>query len=170
MIRPGAIMSPLTVWQVLQSALICGSTITGTHCTECLPGNAAGAAGSNNNTAGVHIRFGASSNIINNNVISGNSGYGVYVYTLYASSATVQQSNTISNNRIGVTADGSAALGNKQDGVYIGDNSNNNVVGPGNVISASGAVTGLSDDGVYAKNFGVNLFEIRDYLGRSLHI
>jgi len=32
-------------------------------------GNAAGAAGTNNNGAGVHIRFGASSNTINNNVI-----------------------------------------------------------------------------------------------------
>jgi CSLREA domain-containing protein len=101
-------------------------------------GNAAGAAGLNNSSAGIHIRFGASSNTINNNVISGNAGYGVFVHTLYSSSTTIQQSNTISNNRIGVTADGSTELGNQQAGVYIGDNSNDNVIGPGNVISANG--------------------------------
>jgi parallel beta-helix repeat protein len=104
-------------------------------------GTAAGSAGTNNTKAGVFIQFGASNNTINNNVISGNKGFGVYIHTVFSSSATAQQGNTITNNRIGVTADGSAALGNGQEGVYIGDNSNSTTVGPGNVISANGTLS-----------------------------
>jgi len=70
------------------------------------------------------------------NTISSNFGSGVFITDL-GSGASVARSigNTILNNLIGVTADGSAAKGNAREGVA--DYSPGTVVGPGNVISGN---------------------------------
>ena len=63
------------------------------------------------------------------NVISANQGNGVYIDGADA------LGNTVTNNIIGLTADGVSALGNNQAGVA--DFSPLAVIGPGNVISAN---------------------------------
>lgn len=63
------------------------------------------------------------------NAISSNSGAGIYI------TGASSTGNTILNNMIGVTADGSAAKGNAQAGVA--DYSPGTVIGPGNVISGN---------------------------------
>jgi parallel beta-helix repeat protein len=73
------------------------------------------------------------------NVISGNTNNGVRIVG--------GTSNKVLNNYIGIKNDGSGALGNVEDGVFIESGNNNWVggtgVGQGNVISGNG------DDGVY---------------------
>ena len=63
------------------------------------------------------------------NVISANKGAGVEI------TGSTAIDNVLLNNTIGLTADGISVLGNADDGVAIF--SANNVVGPGNVISAN---------------------------------
>ncbi len=147
--------------------IINGSAATGNTITNCYIGTnysgtiAGGTASVNNDGAGIMIQNGASSNVIDDNVISGNGGYGVYIYTLFSSSSNIQQNNKITNNRIGVTADGTSALGNDQDGVYVGDNSNDNVVGPGNVIGGNGPA---GSSIVYGVNIGGRLLTDTAYI------
>ena len=63
------------------------------------------------------------------NVISANKGVGVEI------TGATATGNALLNNYIGLTADGISVLGNADEGVAIF--SANNVVGPGNVISAN---------------------------------
>ncbi|MEZ6136095.1 MAG: right-handed parallel beta-helix repeat-containing protein [Pirellulaceae bacterium] len=85
--------------------------------------------------SGVSINFGANANIIgtdsglqnavNNaaegNLISGNKNHGVWIY---------QSNDTlIAGNRIGIAGDGISALANEQDGIHIGADSTNTIVG-----------------------------------------
>jgi CSLREA domain-containing protein len=102
-----------------------------------------------NHRFGVFISLGAQGNVIGGtasgegNVISGNGSRGVYIY---ASGTT---SNTISGNYIGTDAPGTAALGNQQGGVYIGEplgGAQGNTIGPGNVIAHNGG-NGIVVDG-----------------------
>jgi uncharacterized membrane protein len=112
-------------------------------------GNAAGPGGTANNfNAGIILEYGASSTTIQNNVISGNNQWGIYLVS-DTSSALSQQNNSIANNKIGLNAAGNAALANGSHGVFISDNSNNNTVGPGNIISGNGAKKNSSLYGVY---------------------
>lgn len=132
-----------------------GITITGSNnkIENCYIGtNAAGTSvgsGSepnqnNHPNAGVFLTNGASNNTIDNNVISGNGGFGIYLTSSYLG-GQFQTGNIISNNRIGVTATGAARLRNSHTGIYVGDNSNDNVIGPGNVVSGNGPATGVPD-------------------------
>lgn len=92
----------------------------------------------NNEVAGVLIIAGASSNTIRNNVISGNNGPGVYLTRdRNGSDAFAKTGNIIRDNLIGLTADSSAALPNAH-GIWVGNNSQNTVIGPGNIISGNG--------------------------------
>jgi uncharacterized membrane protein len=101
--------------------------------------SAAGPGGTSNNVnAGIILEYGASSTTVQNNVISGNNQWGVYLYS-DTGSARSQQNNIITNNKIGTNAAGNAAVPNGSHGVYISDNSNSNIVGPGNIISGNGA-------------------------------
>ncbi len=92
--------------------------------------NVAGTAGDGNSGDGVHIQ-GSSNNTILNNVISDNLGAGI---SINSSSST-----QIRNNFIGTSLDGSSALGNTGDGIFINNSSFTNVgeVGVGNIISAN---------------------------------
>ncbi|MBC8163307.1 MAG: hypothetical protein H7Z42_19020, partial [Roseiflexaceae bacterium] len=99
--------------------------------------------GANNVYGGVALINGASQNIIENNLISGNSGGGQpngIILTNTSSLATTPTSgNIIRDNKIGVNAAGTAAVPNQLAGVYIGNRADNNIVGPGNVISGNGS-------------------------------
>jgi CSLREA domain-containing protein len=111
--------------------------------------DASGAVALANGRSGVLISSGAQGNVVGGtaggegNVISGNSSKGVYIYA----SGTV--SNTVSGNHIGTDATGTAALGNQQGGVYIGEpigGAQGNTIGPGNVIAHNGG-SGILVDG-----------------------
>ena len=112
-------------------------------------GNAAGLAGTLNNfNAGIILEYGASSTTVQNNVISGNNQWGIFLYS-DTGNARSQQNNVITNNKIGVNAAGNAAIPNGLHGVYISDNSNSNIIGPGNIISGNGAKKSGALYGVY---------------------
>ena len=64
------------------------------------------------------------------NVIAGNGVYGVYI------TGATAIGNSVENNLIGTTAEGTAALPNDKDGVRI-DGSPGNTIGGGNVISGN---------------------------------
>src|SRR5262249_36554275 len=110
-------------------------------------GNAAGPNTPNNVNGGIILEDGASNNTIQNNVISSNgsgafAGTGIYLYTPTGGGGA-QQNNTITNNMIGVNLAGTAALPNAKHGVFVYNNSSNNTIGPGNVISGNGTNVGI---------------------------
>jgi len=111
--------------------------------------DASGAVALGNGRSGVFISLGAQGNVVGGtasgegNVISGNSSKGVYIY------ASGTMSNTVAGNYIGADATGTAALGNQQGGVYIGEplgSAQGNTIGPGNVIAHNGG-SGIVVDG-----------------------
>ena len=65
------------------------------------------------------------------NVISGNAGNGLLIQP----GDTASAGNVVTGNRIGTTADGTAALGNQQSGITIVDS-------PGNLIGLTGQAAG----------------------------
>src|SRR6202000_2638642 len=98
-----------------------------------------------NQQSGIAIQNSASANQIGRdylfgsagNVISGNTGYGVYI------SDTNTLGNSLYGNDIGVGADGETRLGNGLEGVAILNGASSNVIGDGtpigrNVISGNG--------------------------------
>ncbi|HEV7920806.1 MAG TPA: hypothetical protein VGR02_08465, partial [Thermoanaerobaculia bacterium] len=112
------------------------------------------------NTDGVRITAGLSA--VQHNLISGNSASGV---SLVGASAN---SNTLSNNIIGLDASGTAALANGLDGVQLLNGANNNVVGDSaqpNTISGNARAglfldsTGVATSGnsIYGNRIGSNL-------------
>jgi CSLREA domain-containing protein len=115
--------------------------------------NLAGTADLGNGGNGVSVINGSPNNLIGGtaagtrNVISANSGSGVYI------AGVSSTGNTISGNYIGTTADGTAALGNP-NGVFI-DGAPSNTVGglatttggpPGNVVSGNTEGIVISSD------------------------
>jgi parallel beta-helix repeat protein len=108
----------------------------------------------NNEVAGVLMVSGASDNTIRNNVIAGNNGPGIYLTRDRFNTETFAKSgNIIRDNLIGLTADGSAALPNTH-GIWVGNNSQNTVIGPGNTISGNGDGHG-SSPGIQPFYYGV---------------
>lgn len=100
--------------------------------------NAAGT-GALGNTRGVELA-GSGDNIVLNNLISGNNGYGVLI------SGAAATNNQIRGNFIGTNATGTAVLGNTSTGIFIQDAPNTIIGGtnPGdrNIISGN-AVHGI---------------------------
>ena len=91
----------------------------------------AGLADMGNAKGGIHLRSSSSSNLIGGetgNVISGNDGIGVH---LNSGSSL----NTISSNRIGTNAAGTAAIGNSSDGLKI-EKSDRNIIGNTDAIES----------------------------------
>ena len=116
-----------------------------------------------NNGPGVWL-WGASSNIIGpsvsgtGNLISGNNGDGIRM-------TNGSNSNRIFGNYIGIDANGTADLGNGEDGIEIDDNSDGNFVGesaPPNINVISGnAQNGVSifqsaDNQIYSNYIGTD--------------
>ena len=136
--------------------LISGNTNTGIRIEDgagnIIKGNRIGtdAAGTTalGNTDGIGIHSGATANIIGgsasgeSNLISGNSGHGVWI------SGSGTDGHIIQGNLIGTDAAGTGDLGNGNHGVYISGGPNSNVIGgsvsgEGNVIAFNGG------DGVF---------------------
>src|SRR6266540_1581271 len=108
-----------------------------------LSGTAAGPGGGFNNPgAGIVLEYGAQITTIQHNVISGNVGQGIQLQSS-TSLNLIQQNNIILDNKIGVNAAGTQALPNGANGIYVGNNSNTTIIGPGNVISGNGVKANL---------------------------
>ncbi len=130
--------------------------------------NAAGTAALANTQYGINLLFLASSTTIGasgasgRNVVSGNTFYGIKIST---------DSNVLTNNYVGVGADGTTAIGNGSDGISV-DSSDNTIgrvtAGDGNIVaynSAQGVRIGTGDDNTIRGNYiysnsggGIDLF------------
>jgi CSLREA domain-containing protein len=91
--------------------------------------NVSGTAAIPNGGSGVALSSSTANTVGPGNVISGNSQNGVLVWS-------VSTSNLVTGNIIGLNVAGTAAIGNLFNGVNIID-SDQNVIGPGNVISGN---------------------------------
>jgi CSLREA domain-containing protein len=81
-----------------------------------------------NTLTGILIGNGASNAIIENNLLSGNSGPAIRVF------GETTTGNTVRNNYVGVCLDGSTPLPNGGNGIYFHVGTHDNTVGPGNLI------------------------------------
>lgn len=106
---------------------------TGNQICSCWSGVAPGGSTAHGHAKqGVQISEGASDNLIGpDNVLSGNTEYGVWI------SGATTTGNTVSGSRIGTTADGSAALANGLGGVIVTGGASFSRIGPDNVISGN---------------------------------
>ena len=139
--------------------VIVGPGATGNTVQSCfigtnLAGTAAGAATNNNPGGGVLIVNGAGQNVVTGNVISGNtvSQYALFIGSLGSSNTAPNRNNVVSNNKIGVDVNGTAALPNTGAGVYIGNDAFDNTIGPDNIIAGNGQNRGsqnVIDYGVF---------------------
>ena len=102
--------------------------------------NAAGMAALPNGGDGIRLHASTHHNVIEQNLVSGNSGIGIHL------SDTGTDSNVLRNNRIGTDAGGMAALANGSFGVAFFNGPRNNVVGPGNLVAYNG-LDGVLVDG-----------------------
>jgi hypothetical protein len=89
------------------------------------------------------------------NVISGNGQGGVKIGEVNATG------NLVQNNLIGLAANGTNALGNTQNGVFL-YTVTNNLIGPGNVISGNGF------NGIYISNKTANAIIQGNYIGTDV--
>lgn len=86
--------------------------------------------------------------LIKDNVISGNGGNGVNIFSENIAAVTV------ATNLIGLDATGNAAIPNGGDGVNMSGSSFGNLIGPGNVISGNlGNGVNIDAGGVFLPNF-----------------
>ena len=127
-----------------------------------------GTADLGNGQDGVRIDVGASANTVGGdrdaglgNLISGNDAYGIALV------GTGTDDNRLLGNRIGTNADGDAALGNAQDGVFVlqgaaGTKIGSAAPGEGNLVSGNGDVgveiigEGSDDTVVRGNRIGTN--------------
>ncbi|WP_176521785.1 T9SS type A sorting domain-containing protein [Longimonas halophila] len=123
-------------------------------------GVAADGSAAGNGSSGVEITNGASGNLINGNVISNNGGRGIFIGPVGG-----EANNTVVDNLIGTSPDGTSDMGNFFEGVLtngaigtlIGVDSNGNF--SGNVISGNGrAGVSIVSGGatIQANNIGTN--------------
>src|SRR5262249_34883262 len=90
-----------------------------------------GCAAMGNGVNGVEIDNGASSNVVRDNVISGNAGTGVWIHDAGTSK------NKVRANYIGTNAHSPTDMGNGTNGVAIGFGASDNRVVGGNVIGCN---------------------------------
>ena len=103
------------------------------------------------NGFGVLLNNGASSNIISNDVISGNTGIstgvGVIIIGTTGAHPLYSNQNTVSGCHIGTNLGESLIFGNKTQGIYIAHNANQNIVG-GTAAGASNVICGNGGNGI----------------------
>jgi len=128
---------------VIQENLIsgnegCGIRISGAPATGNIVRNnrvgtdSTGTAALPNKIAGISLHSGAHDNMIENNLVSGNTGIGIHLYDAGTNG------NRIRENRIGTSADGNTPLPNATFGVSLFNGPCNNVIGPDNRIAFNG--------------------------------
>ncbi|MFC1511417.1 right-handed parallel beta-helix repeat-containing protein, partial [Candidatus Margulisiibacteriota bacterium] len=86
------------------------------------------------------------------NIIAGSTGYGILL-SGDRRTGVGSNNNIIQRNYIGTDTAGSADFGNGDDGIYIVTSSQNNVIGPENIIANNG--TNTDQYGVYLNTSGV---------------
>jgi hypothetical protein len=97
----------------------------------------------------------APGNLVSENVISGNGSVGVQIFS------SVAAGNRIIGNLIGTDVSGTAALGNRLDGVFVNEAPNNQILN--NLISANGSTglqlfgTGAAGNTVQGNRIGTNI-------------
>ncbi len=128
--------------------------------------NAAGNAALPNGSSGVSLQNGSAFNTIGGtgpdegNVISGNSGQGIYL----VQSGT--ENNTISANIIGLDASGLAAVPNNHDGIMIQLDANANIVG-GSTPGERNIISGNLERGIRISDCSNNVIE-ENYIGTDI--
>ena len=110
-----------------------GNTVVGNY----IGTDAYGTSDLGNYSYGVSIEGGAQNNTVKQNVISGNDSQGLLI------SDPGTNGNLVWGNLIGTDKSGTAGLGNSYDGIYIGYEAANNIIGGstadhGNIISGNG--------------------------------
>ncbi|WP_165230961.1 beta strand repeat-containing protein [Aquisphaera insulae] len=159
----GIVLTRATVGNTLSGNLISGNgrhgievdgaDVQGTTITDNRIGlNLAGDAALGNHLDGILIGGASNTTVGPGNIISGNGtngeqGAGVNITGSGASG------NVVQGNLIGTDATGTRAVGNSSIGVFLGDGSVSNIIGPGNVITGNGAGT---DEGVGVYVYGPN--------------
>lgn len=138
-----------------------GIVITGTAATDIVVTgnyvgtNAAGTSAIANGGIGIYVKSGASSNTIggttasDRNIVSGNINDGVRL------DGAGTSSNVVAGNYIGVDVNGTADLGNGDDGVQILGGATNNTIG-GTTSAERNVISGNDDDGVEISGTGTN--------------
>jgi parallel beta-helix repeat protein len=110
----------------------------------------------NTGSLGVFIRQGTSHNTISNNLISGNSGYGVGI------GEAGTKNNRVIGNYIGTDISGTSPIGNARNGVTIGQGGQYNVIGgttpdERNLISGNGGNgVAITDNGTMSNTVSGN--------------
>ncbi len=138
-----------------------GTDVTG---STAIPNTYGVAIDSSNNLVGTSGQDGAD-DAVERNVISGNSKQGIY---LYGAGAT---GNVIAGNYIGLTASGSAALGDGNYGVYASGGASDNWIGVNSVHGAENAdernvISGNAYDGIEITGTGTTGNVVAgDYIG-----
>jgi parallel beta-helix repeat protein len=112
---------------------------------------------------GILVADGASRNIIGGtnvlerDVISGNSEYGIFI------TGTNTIGNVVLGNYIGADASGSNAVSNGNSGVFIGGGAHDNLIG-GTNPAAGNVISGNADYGIYLTNTTGNVI-LGNYIG-----
>jgi hypothetical protein len=115
--------------------------------------------------AGIGIFSGANGNVIGGtsagagNLISGNSGVGIYLANPGVSN------NVVQGNTIGVNVSGTTALPLQQYGIYLIDGASGNTIG-GTSAGAGNLISGNTNYGIYISDPGTsNNFVLGNYIG-----
>ncbi len=122
--------------------------------------NAAGTAAIRNDNNGVQLQY-TSGNTVVGNVLSGNGDNGLGFFEAF--------NNTVQGNVIGLSADQTAAIGNTNQGIWIGGASAGNLIGgsaaQGNVVAGNTYAgielngAGVTGNTVQGNRIGVNAFD-----------
>ncbi|MFQ5575980.1 MAG: ABC transporter substrate-binding protein, partial [Anaerolineae bacterium] len=128
--------------------------------------NAAGTAAVGNSGIGVEPLYGASDNLIEYNLISGNDWIGAGVW------GPGSDNNVLRYNIIGADASGQNPLPNGSHGVSIGNGAQRNVVGPGNTIAYNQGhgvqVSGWNNTDAFSNTISQN--SIHSNAGRGIEL
>jgi len=131
--------------------------------------DADGTAALGNLQPGITIGWGASSNIIGGattsarNLIGGNQHAGIWL------GKTGTSDNQILGNFVGTNVDGTAAIGNRLAGVFIGFNASNNVIG-GEPPGTGNLISGNEDNGILIWGTGTTGNQVLgNFIGTDKH-
>ncbi len=122
-----------------------------------------------NSFEGVEVKGGAQSNIIggstagDRNIISGNGNHGVAI------GDTGTKSNLVRGNFIGTNVNGTAGLGNSENGVLLSDGAQSNTIG-GSKAGARNIISANDSTGVMIQNSGTDNNVVRgNYIGSDVN-
>ncbi len=109
-----------------------------------------------NSADGIHDYLNTSTQI-NNNIISGNGNYGVWLQG--------SDSVTLINNKIGTNLAGTTAVPNGYEGLAITDNATNNTIGSGTDVADRNIISGNTGSGVGITSGANNNVLLGNYIG-----